>query len=88
MTDTQWVLLPVDIRRVVDGGPLLYFVTDAILSEPPPLPAAVLDVMVERGARALRTDAATLEWEDLDEGGRIYYRRKARACILAALGDA
>jgi hypothetical protein len=58
----------------------------------PPIPAAVLDAMVERGARALAVwhgldpddshQSTTKAWEDFTD--------EARACILAALstGDA
>jgi len=80
----KWVLVPVEATHVQMQAGWGAFerreVYAAMLAARPPIPAAVLDAMVERGARALDEEIGP---------GVFTVRQLARACILAALtGDA
>lgn len=101
MTDTQeWVMVPVEASR----EQLRESSYRRAIAARPPIPAAVLDQMVERGARAIGYHfAALVSGNNMphmsgDPRARISPAKRrqfddcaneaARACILAALGDA
>lgn len=93
---TEWILMPKELSTEMILGAHHYVSPEtwaAFLSARPPLPAAVLDAMVERGARAMVTawcyaPEGTPDWNANWIGNQNQYRKQARACILAALGDA
>lgn len=104
MTDGQleWVLVPAEATEaMMDQISGFHPQRDwqHALAARPPIPTAVLDAMVERGARAI-CDVDGAKWDAANfnetQGGndpehqREGYRLAARACILSALstGDA